>query len=406
MSDAAPRARASAEASADLRRPHAVPRRILPAITVSQFAGTSLWFAINAVLPDLERVVLLPASASGWLTAAVQVGFIVGTMLFALLSVADRFSPRKVFLACSLAGAALAVATALLPPRLDTLVLLRFATGIALAGIYPVGMKIAAGWYAQGLGAALGMLVGALVLGTALPFGLRALGASWDWQLVMLAVAAIAAAGGVLMHACVPDGPHLAPAAPVRAAALAVIWHDRKVRASAFGYFGHMWELYPMMVLVPAIVALRVSQTHAVSGWVFFVIAMGALGCAGGGLFVRRFGGARVAAAQLACSGLCCLVSPWMLDAPLPLWAAWLLLWGLSVAGDSPQFSALTAQNAPREMVGSVLTFVNSIGFTVTVFTITLFVGAATRWPLAQVLPFLAIGPALGLFALAPLLRK
>ena len=190
-----------------------VPRRILPAIALSQLAGTSLWFAINAVMPDLQRDAALPASAVGWLTAAIQLGFIAGTLAFALLAVADRFSPRLVFLTCALCGAALAWLTVWLPPDLSTLLVLRFATGVCIAGIYPVGMKIAAGWYAHGLGWALGVLVGALVLGTALPYGLRALGAEWPWQAVMASVGAVAAAGGVLMALAVPDGPHLAPRA-------------------------------------------------------------------------------------------------------------------------------------------------------------------------------------------------
>jgi MFS family permease len=381
-----------------------VPRRILPVIAISQFAGTSVWFAINAVMADLQRSVALPASAVGWLTAAVQLGFILGTFGFALLSIADRFSPRKVFLVCSLIAAALALATALLPPQYGALLALRFLTGIALAGIYPVGMKIAAGWFAQGLGWALGVLVGALVLGTALPFGLRALGAQWSWQAVMLAVAAVAAGGGVLMSLFVPDGPHLAPAARITPRALGVIWHDSQVRASAFGYFGHMWELYAFFVLVPAIVLQR-WQGAAASWWVFATIAAGLFSCVIGGALVRRVGGARVAGFQLASSGLCGLLAPWLLDAPLPLWGAWLLWWGATVSGDSPQFSALTAANAPRAMVGSVLTFVNAIGFTLSVGTITLFAAMASVWPLAQVLPWLAVGPAIGLLFLRPLWR-
>jgi DHA1 family inner membrane transport protein len=379
-----------------------VPRRILPVIAISQFAGTSVWFAINAVMADLQRDVALPAAAIGWLTAAVQIGFIVGTFGFALLSIADRFSPRKVFLVCSLAAGALAAATALLPPQLDSLLVLRFLTGIALAGIYPVGMKIAAGWFAQGLGWALGVLVGALVLGNALPFVLRAVGAQWSWQAVMLAVAAVAAAGGVLMAAFVPDGPHLAPAARITPKALAVIWHDRQVRASAFGYFGHMWELYAFFVLIPAIVATR-FQGAAASWWVALAMALGGVACVVGGALVRRVGGARVAAFQLASSGLCGLLAPWLLDAPLWLWGTWLLWWGATVSGDSPQFSALTAANAPRAMVGSVLTFVNAIGFTLSVGTITLFAAMAAAMPLAQVLPWLAVGPAIGLWFLRPL---
>ncbi len=382
-----------------------VPKRILPVIAISQFAGTSVWFAINAVMADLQRDVALPAAAVGWLTASVQIGFILGTFGFALLSIADRFSPRKVFLVCSLLAAALALATALLPPRLSTLLLLRLATGIALAGIYPVGMKIAAGWFAHGLGWALGVLVGALVLGNALPFGLRALGAQWSWQAVMLAVAAVAAGGGVLMAVFVPDGPHLAPAARITPRALGVIWHDPKVRASAFGYFGHMWELYAFFVLIPAIVLQR-WQGAAASWWVAATMAAGGIACVLGGALVRRVGGARVAGFQLASSGLCGLLAPWLLDAPLPLWGAWLLWWGATVSGDSPQFSALTAANAPRAMVGSVLTFVNAIGFTLSVGTITLFAAMASVWPLAQVLPWLAVGPAIGLLFLRPLWRS
>ncbi|MFT3954781.1 MAG: MFS transporter [Piscinibacter sp.] len=379
-----------------------VPGRILPVIAISQFAGTSVWFAINAVMADLQRDVVLPAAAIGWLTAAVQIGFIAGTFGFALLSIADRFSPRKVFLVCSLLAGALAATTALLPPQLTSLLVLRFLTGIALAGIYPVGMKIAAGWFAQGLGWALGVLVGALVLGNALPFVLRALGAQWPWQAVMLAVAAVAAGGGVLMAAFVPDGPHLAPAARITPRALGVIWHDRQVRASAFGYFGHMWELYAFFVLIPAIVATR-FQGAAASWWVALAMALGGVACVVGGALVRRVGGARVAAFQLASSGLCGLVAPWLLDAPLALWGAWLLWWGATVSGDSPQFSALTAANAPRAMVGSVLTFVNAIGFTLSVGTITLFAAMAAAMPLAQVLPWLAVGPAIGLCFLMPL---
>ncbi len=383
-----------------------IPRRILPAVALSQFAGTSLWFAINAVMPDLQRSAALPAAAAGWLTAAVQIGFIAGTLVFALLAVADRFSPRLVFLGCSLAGAALAASTALLPPTLSLLIVLRFATGVCLAGIYPVGMKIAAGWYAQGLGWALGVLVGALVLGTALPFGLRALGTAWAWQTVMLVVALVAAGGGALMALAVPDGPHLVRAgagARLSPRALVVIWTDPRLRASVLGYFGHMWELYALFVLLPTIVAQR-WQGAAASWWVFGAIAVGVFSCVAGGLLARRLGGARVAGAQLACSGLCGLVSPWLLDAPLWLWAPWLLLWGATVSGDSPQFSALTATNAPRALVGSVLTLVNSIGFAISVATITLFAGLATVWPLAQVLPWLALGPALGVWCLRPLL--
>jgi DHA1 family inner membrane transport protein len=394
----------------------AVPRHILPVIVLSQFAGTSLWFAVNAVLPDLQARWGLPATALATVTSAVQLGFVAGTLVFSLLMLADRVAPTRVFLACSLLGAGCNAAIAMLDGQFALLVALRFCVGFLLAGIYPVGMKIAASWYRQGLGAALGILIAALVLGTALPHGLRALagdGAAWrlgglePWRVVVLAVSALAAAGGLATAWLVPVPPQGtgAAAAPVSPAALAAIWRDRRLRASVFGYFGHMWELYAFYVLLPVIVATRLAASAEVHALCFWAIAAGALGCAGGGLVARRWGSARVAQVQLAASGLCCVASLWMLQAPLPLFAAWLLLWGVTVAGDSPQFSALTALNAPAGVTGSVLTFANCIGFAISVASIELFVRAAQAWPLVQVLPWLGVGPALGLLMLRPLLR-
>jgi MFS family permease len=391
-----------------------VPRRILPVIVLSQFAGTSLWFAVNAVMPDLQRAWALPATAIASVTSAVQVGFVAGTLVFALLMLADRFRPTRVFLACSLLAAACNAAIALLDGQFALLLALRFAVGFLLAGIYPVGMKIAASWYREGLGAALGVLIGALVLGTALPHGLRALagdglpgagiGGVQAWQAVVLAVSALAALGGVATAWQVPDQAGAGGGVPIRPRALAAIWHDRRLRASVFGYFGHMWELYALYVLVPAIVATRFAGT-AVSALAFWTIAAGALGCAVGGLCARRFGSARVAQWQLAGSGACCLAAPWLLQAPPAVFVGWLVLWGITVAGDSPQFSALTARNAPAQAVGSVLTFTNCIGFAISVASIELFVRLAQELPLQSVLPWLAIGPALGLWMMAPLLR-
>lgn len=383
------------------------PNRILPVIVISQFAGSAPWFATNAVMPDLIREWGLAPAAVGTLTSAVQLGFIAGALVFAALSIADRFSPRRVFLLCALATAAANCVPVLFAPgpaAFDMLLVLRFVTGFFLAGIYPVGMKIASGWYAQGLGAALGFLVGALVLGTAAPHGLRAIGASWPWQSVMVIVSALAAGAGLLMHAFVPDGPHLARGARIDRSALRSIWTDPRVRASAVGYFGHMWELYAFWVLVPAIALVRFDAA-TVPAWSFAVIGAGSAGCVIGGLAVRRYGGARVAAWQLATSGVCCLLTPLMFDAPAAVFAAWLLVWGITVAGDSPQFSALTAQNAPRASVGSVLTLVNCIGFSISIVSIQLFAALAQSRPLTELLPWLAIGPVLGLWGLLPLLR-
>jgi MFS transporter, DHA1 family, inner membrane transport protein len=388
-----------------------VPKHILPVIVFSQFAGTSLWFAANAVMPDLQRDWGLPAHAIGTLTAAVQVGFVSGTLVFALWMVADRFRATRVFLACALLGAAANALTVLLDGQWPLLLALRFAVGFLLAGIYPVGMKIAASWYREGLGAAMGVLIGALVLGTALPHGLRAFG--WaagetaftaSWQAVLLGVSALAALGGLATAWLVPDSPYRRPARPITPLALTVIWRDRRLRASVFGYFGHMWELYTFYVLLPFILATRVASAD-ISAAAFWVIAGGVLGCVGGGLLVRRLGSARVAAALLATSGACGLAAPLLLSAPLALFLVWLLLWGITVVGDSPQFSTLTAQNAPPELAGSVLTFANSIGFAITVVSIEAFVRATQTLPLATLLPWLALGPILGLVMFRPLWR-
>ena len=293
--------------------------------------------------------------------------------------------------------------------RTEVLIALRFATGFCLAGIYPVGMKLASSWYDKGLGAALGFLVGALIVGTALPHLLRALGAQWPWQQVMIVTSLLAVLGGLMVALLAPDGPFLARSSGVNPKALlGLIVSDSKVRASAFGYFGHMWELYAFLVLTPVMIAAYFNSgiSRAVSLLSFVVIAAGGVGSVFGGLAAKRFGSARVAAVLLASSGCCALLAPWMYGAPWWLFGLWLLLWGATVSADSPQFSTLTAQNAPREVVGSVLTLVNSLGFMITIVSIQWLTELSLRhspWP---VLPLLAVGPALGLIAMLPLLRR
>ncbi|MDH4053397.1 MAG: MFS transporter, partial [Rubrivivax sp.] len=322
-----------------------------------------------------------------------------------LLALADRLPARWLFLGCALASAACTLGATLMASSFGALVVWRALTGFCLAGIYPVGMKIAAQWFPRGLGAAMGLLIGALVLGSALPHALRALSAGWPWAVVFEAVALASVLAGALLVALVPEPPTMHVRLPgLNLRALASLVTDRKVRASVFGYFGHMWELYTMWVLVPAVLATRLQG--AAASWVAFVVlGAGAFGCAAGGWLAGRVGSAKVAGAQLATSGLCCLAAPWLLQAATPLFFGWLLLWGITVAGDSPQFSALTAMNAPRDGVGSVLTLTNSIGFAISIASIQLFVALAQTVPLAQLLPWIGLGPLVGLLALRPLLR-
>ncbi len=379
--------------------PAAVPAHILPTIALAQLGGTSLWFAANAIDADLRRDWSLGASTAGAVTSAVHAGFIAGTLFYSLLMIADRFSPRKVYLVSSVLAAASNAAVLLLPAALLSMTGTRVGIGFFLAGIYPVGMKIASGYYQRGLGGALGFLVGALVLGTALPHALRGLGTAWPWQEVILVLSALAVGGGLLMWFLVPDGPYLAKGGRVSARALTVIWHDRKVRASVFGYFGHMWELYGVLMLTPIIFAhyLQTPSSPLVSWLSFAAIGGGAVGCAAGGLLTGRWGSGIVASVQLLVSGICCLLAPWMLSAPWWLFVSWMMVWGVSVSGDSPQFSALTARNSPAEVVGGVLTLVNCIGFGISIVSIQVVSWALLHHPLEAVLPWLAVGPAIGL---------
>lgn len=384
------------------------PSRILPVIIFSQFTGTSLWFAGNAVLGDLQQQWDLGSGAVGYVTSAVQLGFIVGTLTFAFFAISDRYSPRKTFFACSLLGAASNLGIYFLAGGFGSLLALRFTTGFFLAGIYPVGMKIAAGWYQRNLGNAIGFLVGALVLGTAFPHLLKALGQTLSWEVVTVVVSATAASGGLLMLLLVPDGPYLSKGAKFDPRALAVIFRSPLFRASAFGYFGHMWELYAFWAFVPVVLAAHLAHADAtlnIPFWAFCVIAAGAIGCVGGGLISLKAGSARVAFAQLATSGICCMLSPLVFFAPTPVFLAFLLLWGITVVGDSPQFSALNAQYAPKQLVGSALTVANCIGFSITIVSIQLLNYLADSVSAAYLYLPLAIGPITGLAALMPLIR-
>lgn len=379
-------------------------------IVISQFAGTSLWFSGNAILPNLERDWGLAPEALGHITMAVQIGFIAGTLSFAILTLADRYSPRVIYLICCLGGALVSASTVLIDESLSLFLANRFIVGFLLAGIYPVGMKIASGWFKQDLGLALGFMIGALVLGTASPHLVRALGQSWDWQTVIISVAVLSAFGGVLMAIFVPDGPYLKQGSKFDLGAVKRVFSSAKFRSSSFGYFGHMWEIFAAWAFFPVLlvgyVATRAELTMNISLWTFILIGVGAVGCVIGGVLVRRFGSARVATFQLFGSFIGCLISPFIFHAPPEVFLPFLIVWSILISGDSPQYSTLNAQFAPPELVGCALAVANAVGYIISIISVQLINHMIEPMGVQYVFLLLIPGPLFGLWAMWPLVKK
>lgn len=378
----------------------------LPVIIGAQCLGGSLWFVGNSVADEVAPLWPQVQGAVGWLTSAVQLGFLAGTLMYAMRGWPDRYPAHRVFLVSCLAGALANAAVLLRPESFAWFLAARVLTGFCLAGIYPVGMKLAASWYREGLGWAIGLLVGALVLGTALPHLLRT--ATLPWRPVILSTSALAVVGGLLVGRLVPEGPYVRRGSRFEVREALAIFGRPDFRRAALGYFGHMWELYAFWAFMPLAVAhvlRRDAGSMAVAWWSFAIIGAGLLGCAIGGRIAMRTGSAKVATVQLATSGLACLGSPWLLQAPPAVALPLLLLWGVAVVGDSPQFSALAARAAPPTLVGTGLTLMTAVGFGLTIGSISLLgalaEGGERRWLFVWLLP----GPVLGVIAMLPLWR-
>lgn len=378
---------------------------ILPAIVFSQFACTSLWFAGNAIMPELTEYFHLPVSALGHLTSAVQLGFISGTLIFAIFTIADRFSPSRVFLISALFGAIFNLGIMVEGNTLISLIGLRYLTGFFLAGIYPVGMKIAADYFDKGLGKSLGYLVGALVLGTAFPHLLRGLMSGFPWRSVVISTSILALLGGLVIGLGVPDGPFRKRGSKFDPSALVRVFANKDFRSAAFGYFGHMWELYAFWAFVPVMLATYGNPSDLPTWGIpilsFLVIGLGGPACVTGGYLSQRLGVKSVAFAALFASGLCCLVSPLVFTTGSELvLIGFLLFWGMVVIADSPLFSTLVATNAQPDIKGTALTIVNSIGFAITIASIQLLTWMTSLTDSPAIYLVLAIGPVFGLIAL------
>jgi MFS family permease len=378
---------------------------ILPVIIIAQFCCTSLWFASNSIITDLISTFNLDVSALGHITSSVQFGFICGTLVFAIFTIADKFSPSKVFFLSALFAALANLLTAFGSHSLFSLIIIRFLVGFFLAGIYPVGMKIVSDYFKDGLGKSLSFLVGALVLGTAFPHLLKSFYYLLSWKSIILITTFLAVLGGLIIGFFVPDGPYKKTLKKFDLTIFYKIFKIKKFRTAAFGYFGHMWELYTFWAYVPIILSayynLHPNVNFNISILSFLIIAIGSLGCILSGYLSNLFGVKKIATTALTLSCVCCILSPvfFFLGSQV-LFLTFMMFWGVVVIADSPLFSTLVAQNVNSESRGTALTIVNSIGFAITIISIQLLNGLQAFIKIECLFLLLAIGPILGIIAL------
>jgi MFS family permease len=385
-------------------------RQAFGLLALTELLAMSVWFSASAVVPALSSAWGLSASGAAWLTMSVQLGFVAGTLLSAVLNLADRLPSRWLFAVSSVAAGAATLAVAAFAGGLPAALALRFAAGASLAGVYPVGMKIMATWTREDRGFGVGLMVGALTLGSALPHLLKAFGGSADWRPVLAASGGLAVLGGLIAAAFVAEGPYRTAAPKFDWRYAATIWRDRPVALANLGYFGHMWELYAAWTWVPVFLVASFRQAGAgdraaaLAGFAF--IAAGGAGSLAAGKLADRVGRTAVTSAAMAVSGACSLVAGLAFGGPPWLATAIVLVWGFAVVADSAQFSAGVSELAPPERTGTVLTLQTSLGFLLTIVTIRLVPAlerlVTWRWAFAV----LAFGPAAGIAAMLRLRRR
>ena len=395
-------------------RPEVSSGRVLFLLSVAELLAMSLWFTGTAVLPQVTSIWHANLALSSWITVAVQIGFAAGAIVFALFNVPDIFSPIKVLVVSAIAAAVANAAFATMAGKPVPAILLRGATGFFLAGVYPTGMKIIAGWFQKGRGLALGVMIGALSVGSALPHAVNSVGGI-PWRGVVLAGSGFALLGALIVALAVHEGPYAMPQSRLEISQIWEIVRNRPLRLANLGYLGHMWELYSMWAWIAVIFA-------AAAGWprlkyeaaAALVIAIGIIGCVWAGAASDRLQHksarerigqrARVTVIAMSVSALCCVLAAVVFGRPVLLLLL-ALVWGISIIADSAQFSAIISEVAEKRYVGTALTLQTALGFLLTAFTIRFMAAIAQRFGWRSALVVMAVGPLLGIWAMTGLTR-
>ncbi len=376
---------------------------MLALLAIAELLGMSLWFSGSAVVPALTKEWNLNGEAVSWLTLSVQLGFVAGTLLSAFFNLPDIISPRHLFTLTAIAGASVNTAFGLFAHDVFLAMPLRFLTGLFLAGVYPPAMKILATWFRHGRGLALGVLVGALTLGKAMPYLVNGIGSS-NWRHNVIFVSALAVAGGLLVLFFVGDGPLALPAARFDWKQVGKVFGNRGVRLASLGYFGHMWELYAMWTWIPFMIRASLLQRKSDPALAevgsFLVIGCGAAGCVVAGLIADRAGRTIVTSWAMAISGTCCLIIGFLFGAsPIALLIV-AAIWGASIVADSAQFSACVTELGDPQYIGTALTIQTCLGFLLTTISIELIPRFVNMVGWRYAFMILAPGPLFGVISM------